>query len=148
MTRKKKDQKHSGKGNGSDLGPALPYRLTFKLTERERAALFKEPALVVVVRLDKTVERNGEKFGWFVHPVKITSTGDCVNLGKQILCHDEAEANAVRKSLLALFKREEEARQREEAERPIPGDTLKTLQVIGGKSLRITVIPISLLPHA
>jgi hypothetical protein len=99
------------------------------------------------MKLDKPIERNGEKFGWFVYPVKFTPMGKTVNLGKQIFCRNEIETNAERDRLLAMFKQEQEDRKRAETERPIPGEVLKTVEVIRGQELRIEAIPVSILPH-
>jgi hypothetical protein len=50
MNRRQQKQKSSNSSEvgNSNFGPAIPYRIDLRLTDAQRAALFKEPTLVVV----------------------------------------------------------------------------------------------------
>jgi hypothetical protein len=140
---KKTNRKHS---QSSDALPQISYSLNLRVTAAQLKALSEEPS-VVIVRLEKPVERNGEKFDWFVHAFQLTPDGKPIELSKQIFCRNETEADREQKRLLAEFKKEKEDRERKERERPLPGVVLKVVRLIRGRSLRMDAIPISLLPH-
>ena len=140
--------KANAKGDGSLFDPPLPYQLQLEVTEEKLAALYKEPGFVVMMKLDEPIEWNGEKFGWFVHPVKLQLNGPPQNLGVQVFCRDEAEANFERERIAAEFRQREEERKLQEAQRPIAGVVLKSFETRKGRGLTIEAIPVTELPKA
>ncbi len=137
MAKKKKSKATAIAENGS-APPAFTYKFNFTATGEQIQALMKEPALVVKVKLDKPLLWQGVTYRWFVHPVRFTPEGKPENLGPQIFCRDEAEANREEERLLAHFKAFEAERQRAEAERPIPGTTIHKCFVVGCRTLNMS----------
>lgn len=140
--------KVDAKGKGSPFDPPLPYQLSLDVTAEKLAALYKEPVLVVMMRMDKPITRAGEEFGWFVHPVRLMPDGPPRNLGLQIFCRDEEEAKFERQKILADFRKREEDRKKDESERPIAGEVLKSFETGKGRAMTIEAIPVTELTKA
>ena len=100
------------------------------------------------MQMAKPIKRAGEEFGWFVHPVKFMPDGPPKNLGVQLFCRDEEEAKFERDKIIAHFRKREEDRKKEEAERPIAGEVLKSFEVGKGRAMTIEAIPVRVLPMA
>ena len=135
--------KVNAKGNKAPFVPPYAYHLTFNLTDGQRAALLRESMVVVMLPLEKPVEFNGETFRCFVQPLKLMPDGPPVQLGDQVLCRNEEEAISQREEIFANYRKQEEDRMQEEAQRAIKGDVLKSFKVRKGKGMTVHGIPIT-----
>lgn len=142
MTNKKKAKQATNR-KAQDHTPRRSYSLPLALSKKQFNALAKEPFQVIHLKLVEPFVRDGQEYWWCVQPIKFTPEGKIVFAGDNVICRDEAEADATQQNLVTLYKREEEMRLRAEAERPIPGETRGMVYVVEVHSITAEGTPLS-----
>jgi hypothetical protein len=115
-----------------------------RISNEDMLKLAALPVFFVTVATPKKFKVDGADCDWFVCPVRLENE-QLVNVRTPIACVSRAEADATTARLVKQHQQEEAERKRKEAEKPVPGATLRFLQLANVRRATISGTPLCLI---